>query len=232
MKILQETAVLAMEKRASVSADLKDTVVRAVREKQPMHELEKAVGEQRLRRGREAMTQLFALWGNGDMGETVAWPDGRCCRRLAKEPTRRYVSSFGAFVLPRVVYGSRAGQARACVPLANRPPLPERVFSYLLPDGAQSLGVAQAFGQASTAVQRMLGWQQSGDRLGPLNQEMAKEATNFMGNRPQPETAGEGVVASADQQGIVRRRSADAPPPKAQRTRGDKASQKRRATVA
>jgi hypothetical protein len=232
MKILQETAVLAMENLASVYEDLKDTVFRAVRENQPIHEMEKAVWEQLLRLGREAMTQIFALLGNGDMGETVELPDGRCCRRLEKEHTRRYVSIFGEFVLPRVVYGSREGQKIEFVPLDNRLQLPESVFSYLLQDWDQSLCVEQAFGQASTTVQRMLGLKQSVDSLEQMNQEMAKEATNFMVNRPQPETEGEVVVASADQKGIVMRRSADDPPPKAHRTKGDKASQKRMATVA
>src|SRR5262245_8833884 len=232
MKILQETAVLAMENLASVYEDLKDTVFRAVRENQPIHEMEKAVWEQLLRLGREAMTQILALLGNGDMGETVELPDGRCCRRLEKEHTRRYVSIFGEFVLPRVVYGSREGQKIEFVPLDNRLQLPESVFSYLLQDWDQSLCVEQAFGQASTTVQRMLGLKQSVDSLEQMNQEMAKEATNFMVNRPQPETEGEVVVASADQKGNVMRRSADDPPPKAHRTKGDKASQKRMATVA
>jgi hypothetical protein len=40
------------------------------------------------------------------------------------------------------------------------------------------------------------------------------------------------VVASADQKGIVMRRAADEPPPVAHRTKGDKASRKRMATVA
>jgi hypothetical protein len=51
-------------------------------------------------------------------------------------------------------------------------------------------------------------------------------------NRPQPAQEGAVVVASADQKGIVLRRSADDPPPKANRTKGDKTSRKRMATVA
>jgi hypothetical protein len=51
-------------------------------------------------------------------------------------------------------------------------------------------------------------------------------------NQPQPEKEGEIVVASVDQKGIVMRRQADDPPPQAHRTKGEKASQKRMATVA
>jgi len=85
MKIIQETDVLAMENLGSVYEDLKHTVLRGVRDNQPLHD-------------------------NGDMGETVALPAGPCCQRLEKEHARRYVSIFGEFVLSRVVYGSREGQ--------------------------------------------------------------------------------------------------------------------------
>jgi hypothetical protein len=232
MKILPETDVLATENLSSVYEDLKDTVFRAVRENQPIHEVEKAIWEQLLRLGREALSQVFHLLGNGDMGEAVELPDGRWCQRLAQEHARRYVSIFGEFVLSRAAYGSREGQKIEFVPLDNRLQLPASAFSYLLQDWDQSLCVEQAFGQASTTVQRMLGLKQSVDSLEHMNQEMAKEATTFMLNRPQPEAEGEVVVASADQKGIVMRRQADDEPPKAHRSKGDKASHKRMATVA
>ena len=165
MKMIQETDALAMENLASVFQDLKEMVVRAVRENQPIHEMEKAVWEQLLRLGRQALAHIFALLGNGDMGPTVTLPDGRCCQRLEQEHTRRYVSIFGAFVLARVVYGSREGQKIEFVPLDNRLQLPESAFSYLLQDWDQSLCVEQAFGQASSTVQRMLGLKQSVDSL-------------------------------------------------------------------
>lgn len=184
MKILQETKALATPKLLAGYEHLKDTVFRAVRQDRPLHEVEQAVWEQLLRLGREALPQGFALLGNGDRGETVELPAGRCCRRLPQEHQRRYVSICGAF------------------------------------------------GPAGTTVQRLLGLKQSGDSLEYMNQEMARAVTTFLRNRPQPEREGEVVVASADQKGIVMRRAAGDPPPKAHRTPGDKASQKRRATVA
>jgi hypothetical protein len=232
MKSLPETAVLATDNLSPLYQELKATVLRAVRENQPVHEVEKALWEQLLRLGREALGQVFALLGNGDRGDVVELPDGRRCRRLDGEHTRRYVSIFGQFVLSRTVYGSREGQKIEFVPLDNRLQLPEGAFSYLLQDWDQSLCVEQAFGQARTTVQRMLGLAQSVDSLEHMNQEMARQATTFLLNRPQPEGEGEVVVASADQKGIVMRRSAEGPPPKAHRTKGDKASRKRMATVA
>ena len=100
------------------------------------------------------------------------------------------------------------------MPLDKRLQLPASVFSYLLPDWHQSLCVEQAFGQASTTVQRLLGLKQSVDSLEHMNQEMAQETTTFMLNRPQPEAEGAVVVASADQKGVVLRRSADNPRPR------------------
>lgn len=232
MKMIEETDALALENLSSVYQDRKDAVFRAVRENQPIHEMEKAVWEQLLRLGREALAQILRLLGNGEMGETVTLPDGRCGQRLEQEHTRRYVSIFGEFVLSRVVYGSREGQKIEFVPLDNRLQLPESVFSYLLQDWDQAWCVEQAFGQASTTVRRMLGLKQSVDSLEHRNQEMAKAATTFVLNQPPPEGEGEVVVASADQKGIVLRRSVDDPPPKAHRTKGDKASRKRMATVA
>jgi hypothetical protein len=144
---------------------------------------------------------------------------------------RRYVSIFGEFRIQRAVYGSREGQKIECVPLDNRLQLPESAFSYLLQDWDQSLCVEQAFGQARTTVARILGLTQSVDSLEHMNQEMAEQATTFVLQQPTPEHEGEVLVLSADQKGIVMRRAADAPAPKAHRTKGDKASRKRMATV-
>src|SRR5688572_5966816 len=174
MNILPETDVLATENLTDVYEDLKKVLVQAVRQNQPVHEIEKAVWEQLLRLGRQALAQVFRLLGNGDLGETVTLPDGHCCQRLEHEHTRRYVSIFGEFRLARVVYGSREGQKIEFVPLDNRLQLPASAFSYLLQDWDQSLCVEQAFGQARTTVQRMLGLRQSVDSLEQMNQDMAQ----------------------------------------------------------
>lgn len=232
MNSIQENEVLKCEKLTRALEALKELVVAAVRENQPVHEVEKALWQQLLRIGREALAQVFALLGNGDVGEAVDLPDGRHCQRLEHEHPRRYVSIFGAFVLSRVAYGSREGQKIEFVPLDNRLQLPDSAFSYVLQDWDQSLCVEQAFGQAGGTVARMLGLKQAVDSLERMNQEMAQEVTTFMLNRPQPEREGELVVASADQKGVVMRRATDDPPPKGHRTKGDKASRKRMATVA
>lgn len=231
MNCTQERAVLKGEKLAAAFDDLKQVIVRAVQQNQPVHEVEQALWQELRRLGRQALTQFFALLGNGDLGETVELPDGRRLQRLDREHPRRYVSIFGAFVLSRAAYGTREGQRIEFVPLDHRLQLPEGAFSYVLQDWDQSLCVEQAFGQARGTVARILGLNQSVDSLEQMNQAMAQGATAFMLNRPQPEQEGEVLVASADQKGIVMRRTADDPAPKAHRGKGDKASQKRMATV-
>jgi hypothetical protein len=212
-----------------LQAYVRDAVAQGV----PLHEAERAIWQRLLALGHAALSQLFALLGTGDLGEAVTLPDGRTCDRLPELHARRYVSVFGAFRLARACYGSREGQRIDFVPLDNRLQLPESDFSYLLQDWDQSLCAEQAFGQASGAVARILNLRQSVDSLEGMNVQMAGLVRDFREDRPRPEpgTEGEILVTSADGKGIVMRRSEDDPAPVAHRGKGDKASQKRMATV-
>jgi hypothetical protein len=231
MSMTREQDVLKAENLETVFADLQTCVRTAAQEGWAMHEIERELWRRLLRMGRAALSQLLALVGTGDVGETLTLSDGQELRRLPETHQRRYVSIFGRFQIARAVYGSREGQKIECVPLDNRLQLPESDFSYLLQDWDQSLCVEQAFGQARTTVARILGLTQAVDSLEHMNQEMAELATTFVLNQPTPSDEGEVLVLSADQKGIVMRRPADAPAPKAHRTKGAKASRKRMATV-
>jgi len=231
MSMTHEKDVLKAENLETLFADLQTCVRTAAQEGWAMHEIERQVWRRLLQLGRAALSQFLALVGSGDVGETLTLSDGAECRRLPETHERRYVSIFGAFRIARAFYGSREGQKIECVPLDNRLQLPESDFSYLLQDWDQALCVEQAFGQARTTVARILGLTQSVDSLEHMNQEMAELATTFVLNQPTPQEEGEILVLSADQKGIVMRRSADAPAPKAHRSKGDKASRKRMATV-
>jgi hypothetical protein len=232
MSMTHEKDVLKSETLQQLFLDIQQFVRSAATEGRPIHEVERGLWQQVLQLGHECLAQFLHWQGDGDMGETVTLPTGEQLHRLDNRHERRYVSAFGEFALRRAVYGSREKQKIAFVPLDNRLQLPESPFSYLLQDWDQSLCVEEAFRQASATLWRILGFKQSVDSLEHMNQDMARDATTFLLNRPQPEKEGEVVVASADQKGIVMRRSADDPPPKAHRTKGDKASQKRMATVA
>jgi hypothetical protein len=199
----------------------------------PVHDVERGLWQRVLQLGRTTLGHFFALQGSGDLGDTVTLPDGQTCQRLPQLHSCRYVSIFGAFRLARTVYGSREGQTIQFVPLDNRLQLPESVFSYVLQDWDQGLCVEQAFGQAQSTVARILNLKQSVDSLEQMNVHMAEQVTDFRENRPQPdpETEGPILVTSGDGKGIVMRRSEDDPAAAAHRSKGQKASQKRMATV-
>jgi len=198
-----------------------------------VHEVERGIWQRLLQLGRTTLAHFFDLQGTGDMGDTVTLTDGQTGQRLPQLHSRRYVSIFGPFTLARTAYGSREGQPIDFVPLDNRLQLPESVFSYVLQDWDQGLCVEQAFGQAQSTVARMLNLKQSVDSLEQMNAQMAERVTAFREDRPRPDPATEGeiLVTSGDGKGIVMRRQADDPAPAAHRTKGQKASQKRMATV-
>jgi hypothetical protein len=232
MSMTQEKDVLKSETLERQFAAMQEFVRRAAKDGRAIHEVERGLWRQLRELGHELLGQFLRWQGAGDLGETMTLPTGEELQRLKGLHERRYVSIFGVFALQRVVYGSREKQKIDFVPLDNRLQLPASAFSYVLQDWDQSLCVEEAFRQASATMWRILELKQPVDSLEHMNQEMAKDATRFMLSRPQPEQEGEIAVSSADQKGIVMRRQANDPPPKAHRTKGDKASQKRMATVA
>jgi hypothetical protein len=231
MSIVQQAEVL---KRIQDTVGKLGTFVQAAaHEGKAVHEVEECLWQELLRLGHQCLGHFFALVGDGDMGETVRSDDGQEWQRLDERHPRRYLSIFGTFDLPRVVYGSREGQKIEFVPLDNRLQLPASVYSYLLQDWSQGLCVESAFGQVSATLARMFGLKVSTDGLERINAQMAERVANYRYDRPKPvaETEGEVVVASADGKGIAMRRSADDPAPAAHRTKGEKASQKQMAIV-
>ena len=216
-----------------LASELLSYVRTAATQATAVHEVERGIWQRILQVGRTTLGHFFALQGTGDLGDSVTLPDGQTCQRLPELHTCRYVSLFGAFTLTRTVYGSREGQTIAFVPLDNRLQLPASVFSYVLQDWDQGLCSEQAFGQAQRTMARILNLNQSVGSLEQLNVQMAEQVTDFRENRPRPDPATEGpiLVTSGDGKGIVLRRSADDPAPAAHRTKGQKASQKRMATV-
>jgi hypothetical protein len=236
MKMTQESGVLKAENGDDllpVFQELTQVVVQAAQKGQPVHDVEKAIWQQVLRIGRQALGQFFRLLGSGDLGETVTLPEGQSWQRLEQWHGRRYVSIFGEFKLERTVYGSREGQKIEFVPLDNRLQLPQSVFSYVLQDWDQGFCVEQAFGPSAQAIERILGLRQSVDSLERMNEEVAEYVVDFWEAQPKPKASAQGevLVVSADGKGIVMRRPEAAPPAPAHRHKGDKASHKRMATV-
>jgi hypothetical protein len=233
MKITQETDVLKHENLVTLFEELKERIFQGAQRGDPIHEVELHVWRQVLRIGHQALAQYLSLLGTGDQGDTITLPDGRVCQRLEETHERRYVSIFGNFVLQRTVYGSREGQRIEFVPLDNRLQLPASAFSYVLQDWDQSFCVEEAFGPSAKVIERILGLRQSVDSLEHMNVEMAENMYDFREAQPvpKPHEEGEIVVTSGDGKGVVMRRPEGERPRARHRHKGDKASQKRMATV-
>jgi hypothetical protein len=233
MSRTHEHAVLKTESLQQRLAQLEHYVHNAAHQGTPIHQAELHIWHQLLHLGHDLLGQFLDLHGTGDQGASLTLPTGQTCERLPELHSRRYVSLFGAFELPRTAYGSRAGQKIDFVPLDNRLQLPEAVFSYVLQDWDQGLGVEQAFGQAQSTSARILNLKQSVDSWERMNGQMAEHVEAFRDNRPRPDPRPEGeiLVSSGDGKGIVMRRAEDEPAAAAQRSKGEKASQKRMATV-
>jgi hypothetical protein len=223
-------------RKSEIQQKLADTLAflqEAFEQRTALHDVERGVWKRLLEMGRLCLTHLLELHGSVDLGPTVTLPSGEVCQRLDELHRRRYVSIFGVFHLERTVYGSREGQKQQFVPLDNRLQLPASDFSYLLQDWDQNLCVEQAFAQARSVVARILELQQPVDSLEQMNRAIAQDASRYILNRPLPPAKEEGALAvgSVDGKGIVLRRDAEAPAPPVHRTKGEKASKKRMATV-
>jgi hypothetical protein len=233
MSMTQQTSSLKSDSLHQQLDDLVAFLDSALRQNDSLHSMERGIWKRLLLLGHQLVALVFEQCGCGDLGESLTLPDGREVYRLETLHHRRYVSIFGVFDLLRTAYGSREGQKIDFIPLDNRLALPEGPFSYVLQDWDQALCAEQAFGQVNVTIERMLGLKQSVDSLEHMNQDTAAHATPFRLSRPLPPAAEEGelFVVGADGKGVVMRRGADDPAPAAYRTKGDKASQKRMATV-
>jgi len=71
----------------------------------------------------------------------VTLENGDVLKRLPQQSQRRLVTVFGAFAIPRFVYGSRPGQKIELAPTDQRLQLPDGEMSYLLQDWNQLMCV-------------------------------------------------------------------------------------------
>ena len=196
------------------SLELGRFVESAAREGTAAHDVEQGIWRQVLAIGRETMGLFFQLVGDGDMGEEVTLPDGRCVGRLPELHSRPYQSIFGDFELPRTVYGTREGQKIEFVPLDQRLQLPESKFSYVLQDWDQGLTVESPYTQTNATLQKILGFSQSVDSLERMNRKMAQPVVDYWDSLEVPPASEEGelMVVSADGKGVPMRRGASGLP--------------------
>lgn len=119
------------------------------------------------------------------------------------------------------------------MPWDNRLQLPARPFSYVLQDWDQSWAVQQAFRPVDQTIARMLKLHQAVDSLEGMNRQMAEDVSWFRELYITPPPAAEGAltVVTADCKGIVIRGQGRPTVCGGQRPHGQRANQKRRATV-
>jgi len=233
MSIADPLTVLKMELTQDIVPQISDLLTAARADGRPLHEVERGLWDLVLQIGRQSLGAFLASHATGDVGEMVTLPDGREVHRLDQLHPRRYVSIFGIFQLQRTVYGSREGQALEFVPLDNRLQLPQSVFSYVLQDWDQSLAMEEPFGQVNQTIERILKLRQAVDSLEGANRHMAQDVGWFRDLQGSPPAAEEGkiVVVTADCKGIVIRGQGTPTVCGGQRPAGQRANQKRMATV-
>jgi hypothetical protein len=197
------------------------------------HEVERHLLAQMLAMGATLLGEFFKSVGPGDLGQTVELKNGDVLRRLPEQSARRLVTVFGAFSIPRFVYGSRPGQKVELVPTDQRLQLPDSEMSYLLQDWNQMMSVEQPFGTVAKSLQMILGLKQSVDTLEHGNQQMAETAAAFRAAQPPPDPKQEGelLVVSEDNKGVPMVRPLAAAPVGAHRKKGEKANKKQMACI-
>jgi len=183
-----------------------------------------------------AMVHAFvAAHGDGNVGDTLQVP-GRSTplRRLPDKHWRRYFSIFGDGGWERYVYGSREGQRIEHVPLDARLGLPRGDFSYVLEDWSQRLCVKEAFDEAGSVLESLLGIPLCVRTLEAMNQRLSAEVETFQATQAPPPAAEEGalLVATSDCKGVpMCRPKAETPTPAHRRKKGEKANKKQMACV-
>ena len=197
------------------------------------HEVERTLFAKLLALGQRLFGGFLQLVGDGDVGPTVELPDGRVVPRLEQPHVRPLVTVFGRFELSRRVYGTEERKVLELIPTDQRLQLPESAVSYLLQEWDQLLGVEQAFGLVRETLETILRIKQSVDTLERGARQMAQAAPAFRAQQPAPDPAAEGelLIVTEDNKGIPMVRPADAPPPGAHRTKGQKKNKKQMACV-
>lgn len=208
---MESMAHSELEIKAALSehlSELLDFVATSHQDNASAHALEQGLWKRLLKLGHEVLKQFFISCGTGDVGETLALPDGGGqLKRFKALHTRKYQTVFGEFDLPRAVYGRREGQTIERVPLDARLQLPERKFSYLLNDWNQLMTTEIPFGQVNRFLERILNFPQSVNSLEQSHRVLSTGIEPFWATLPIPaaEEEGELLIATADGKGVIMR---------------------------
>src|SRR6516164_2804983 len=199
--------------------------------KLPLHQME----SQQQTKGREVqrlwLPAHLQLRGDGDVGPAlrVSQATGDVCYTHRRLGTRKLKTIFGAVEIRRMGY-SRAG-APSIYPLDRALALPVRCFSYELQRRLVKAAVQNPFLESVQTIAELTGVSVSKRSLEEILPDAAQDFDAFYRQRSAAPAIGSILVAAVDGKGIPMVKSGGAKPT-ARLTKGQKANQKRMATVA
>ena len=183
---------------------LKVTVDAAATHGESFDQTERMVRDSVLQMGFQAMELFVSLQGEGDLGAEVQTDSGKRLQRRPELSSRVIRSIFGEHRFDQYVYSSGKKKAIDLRPVSARMSLPDSRWSHLLQEFSQMFCVDQAFGQAATNLEEVLGSRFSVDTIETINQRLGSAAADFLADLPEPDPASEAklLVASADGKGV------------------------------
>jgi hypothetical protein len=189
---------------ANLADDLEAFVREAVQMGASFDAFERGAFDQLLKMGRAAANLFLDAQGEGDLGESVATPEGTVLYRsdtLVQRPLR---SIFGEHFFQGYVYSQGPKCKIELRPIDARINLPEGKASYLLQEFSQLFCVEKAFGVGARQFETVFRQQLSVDVLEDINRAMGAQAEGFLDQLPTPAAAKEGaiLVATADGKGV------------------------------
>jgi hypothetical protein len=197
----------------------------------PLHQIE----SQQQTKGREVQRLLLQahlqLRGDGDVGPAlrVSQATGEVWYTHRRRGTRKLKTIFGSVEIHRMGY-SRSGAA-SIYPLDRALALPARCFSYELQRRLVKAAVQNPFLESVQTIAELTGVSVSKRSLEEILPDAAQDFDAFYRQRSAAPAIGSILVAAVDGKGIPMVKSGGAKPT-ARLTKGQKANQKRMATVA
>lgn len=184
-----------------------ELVEQALAEGQRIDQLERGLFPQAMTLCLHLLQSFVSAHGDGNEGETLE-REGQVLQRLPEQHDKRYLSIFGELIVPRWVYGTRAGQAIDWSPLDAALGLPAGENSYVLEDWLQRLCIHDAFGESVESFRAWLGTTVSVRTAENMNRNMSAYVDDYRVNQgaPPADEEGELLVVTADGKGVVMRR--------------------------
>lgn len=187
-----------------LAEDLAGFVRQAVTNGATLDDLERGALPRVLAIGHAAVDMFLEAQGDGDLGQSVATPEGTILERSEVPMTRPLRTIFGEHCFQAYVYSQGSKQKIELRPIDARLNLPEGKASYLLQEFSQLFCVEKAFGVGARQFETVFRQRLSVDVLEEINRAMGAQADQFLDGLSAPAAVEEGalLVATADGKGV------------------------------